>query len=79
MSDGWRGVAGPGSVGVPPSPDKTWGYPITPSTGPGQDLAGQDQTVPLFPRGGQTNKLKTLPSRRTTYAGGNKNVHTAFI
>ena len=36
-----------------------------------------DLTPP--PRCGQTNKVKLLPSRRTTYAGGNNKLYTIWL
>ena len=41
--------------------------------GLGQTGPGQEQAYPS--PGGQTNKLKTLPSDRTMYAGGNNHTH----
>ena len=66
-----RGVPGQvpprGGVRVPPPPAASWHS--------GKCCkALWDMGTPPPPRCGQTNKVKLLPSRRTTYAGGNKKV-----
>ena len=72
--------------GTPPGgyPDPPGGYPVryppggtwTPGGYPARyPPGGGTRTPPPPPRCGQTNKVKLLPSRRTTYAGG-KNVNS---
>ena len=78
---GWGNTPSKAGWGYPPS--KTgWGYPTSPSSdggiilfkaGWGYPLAGPDRGTPR-PLCGQTDgqtHVKTLPSRRTTYAVGN--------
>ena len=62
------GVGWGGQVRVPPPGGVRSGYPPG-GSGPGTPPGGSGPGTP--PRCGQTNKVKLLPSRRTTYAGGN--------
>ena len=71
-----RGGTGPGyppggyRTQVPPREGGYWTWvPPWGGTWPGYPPWGGTRT-PLPPRCGQTNKVKLLPSRRTTYAGG---------
>ena len=73
----WTSVPPPGGTqtSVPPR-GGTGGvprprYPPRGGTGPGYPPGGGYPDPPSPPRCGQTNKVKLLPSRRTTYAGGN--------
>ena len=72
--------------GTPPPQGGTWpGYPPGGVPDLGTPPGGYLTRVPPPggvpgppPRCGQTNKVKLLPSRRTTYAGGNKDVNNGF-
>ena len=59
-----------------PAPPPSWTWPPPPPAGPDPPPppAGPDP-----PRCGLTNKVKLLPSRRTTYAGGNKSFESVSI
>ena len=59
----------PAGPDPPLPPSWTWPTPPPPA---GPDPPGWTWPTPPPPRCGLTNKVKLLPSRRTTYAGGNK-------
>ena len=87
LSCSWAGKRVPLSWGTPPLPQEwTWdqklGYPIPPSPqkgtenrGQGRNLGPEAMEYPLPPL---ADELKTLPSRRPTYAGGKKVYHLKF-